>query len=136
MASISPRFLRLQELKDLVLPLFSLLSLKKKKKRQSGKCFVNYKWRMFLTPLVCIVLLLSCICIKRGIYRCLFIYFKVFPFFITFIVFCFCVDSVLLFFLCLLMEGPYWVCTEKWLSSQFFTPQIMYILFLKRGITD
>ena len=32
MASISPRFLRLQELKDLVLPLFSLLSLKKKKK--------------------------------------------------------------------------------------------------------
>jgi len=35
MASISPRFLRLQELKDLVLPLFSLLSLKKKKKRQS-----------------------------------------------------------------------------------------------------
>ena len=35
MASISPRFLRLQELKHLGLPLFFLLSLKKKKKRQS-----------------------------------------------------------------------------------------------------
>ena len=37
MASISPRFLRLQERKHLGLPLFSLLSLKKKKGKVNQK---------------------------------------------------------------------------------------------------
>ena len=37
MASISPRFLRLQERKHLGLPLFSLLSLKKKKRQSESE---------------------------------------------------------------------------------------------------